>query len=91
MGYTVISDGGTVEYSSLNSPPVLYSSDGEREALAIEETDGYRAEIEYFLNCCRRNASPELCMPEESANAVALTRLMLDARKKNGEKIPCDL
>jgi predicted dehydrogenase len=91
MGYTVVSDGGTVEYSSLNSPPALYSSDGEREALLMEETDGYRAEIEYFLDCCRRNASPELCKPEDSANAVALTRLMLEARKRNGEKIPCDL
>jgi predicted dehydrogenase len=91
MGYTVVSDGGTVEYSSLNSPPALYSADGEREALHMEETDGYRVEIEYFLDCCRRNACPELCRPEDSANAVALTRLMLDARKRNGEKIPCDL
>ena len=91
MGYTVVADGGTVEYSSLNSPPALYSADGEREALPMADTDGYRSEIEYFLDCCRRNASPELCRPEDSANAVALTRLMLEARKRNGEKIPCDL
>jgi predicted dehydrogenase len=91
MGYTVVADGGSVEYNSLNSPPALYSADGERETLPMEETDGYRAEIEYFLNCCRRGAKPELCKPEDSANAVALTRLMLEARKRNGEKIPCDL
>ena len=91
MEYTVVADGGTVEYSSLDRPPVLYSSDGEREALPMEEKDGYRAEIEYFLDCCRRGAKPELCKPEDSADAVALTRLMLEARKRNGEKIPCDL
>jgi predicted dehydrogenase len=91
MEYTVVADGGTVEYSSLDRPPALYSADGEREALLMEETDGYRAEIEYFLDCCRRNARPELCKPEDSADAVALTRLMLEARKRNGEKIPCDL
>ena len=91
MGYTVVADGGTVEYSSLNSPPALYSADGEREALAIEETDGYRAEIEYFLDCCRHRASPELCKPEDSADAVALTLAILEARKRNGDKIPCDL
>ena len=91
MEYTVVADGGTVEYSSLNRPPILYSADGEREALPMEETDGYRAEIEYFLNCCRHGAKPELCKPEDSANAVALTRLMLEARKRNGAKIPCDL
>jgi predicted dehydrogenase len=91
MEYTVVADGGTVEYSSLDRPPALYSADGEREALLLEETDGYRAEIEYFLDCCRRNARPELCEPEDSANAVALTRLMLEARKRNGEKIPWEL
>jgi len=91
MEYTVVADGGTVDYSSLDRPPVLYSADGEREALPMEERDGYKAEIEYFLDCCRRNASPELCKPEDSAAAVALTRLMLDARKRNGEKIPCEL
>ena len=91
MEYTVVSDGGTVEYSSMDRPPVLYSADGEREALAMAETDGYRAEIEYFLECCRRGAKPELCSPEDSANAVTVTRLMLEARKRNGEKIPCEL
>jgi predicted dehydrogenase len=91
MGYTVVADGGTVEYSSPNSPPALYSADGEREALPMEETDGYRAEIEYFLDCCRHRASPELCKPEDSADAVALTLAILEARKRNGEKIPCDL
>ena len=91
MGYTVVANGGTVEYSSLNSPPALYSADGEREALPMQETDGYRAEIEYFLDCCRHRASPELCKPEDSADAVALTLAMLEARKRNGDKIPCDL
>jgi predicted dehydrogenase len=91
MGYTVVADGGTVEYSSLDRPPALYSADGGREALRMEEADGYRAEIEYFLDCCRRGARPELCKPEDSANAVALALLMLEARKRNGEKIPCDL
>jgi len=91
MEYTVVADGGTVEYSSLDRPPVLYSSDGEREALPMEETDGYRAEIEYFLDCARRGRQPELCKPEDSADAVALAQLMLEARKRNGERIPCDL
>ena len=91
MEYTVVSDGGSVEYSSFDRPPAFYSADGEREALTLAEKDGYQAEIEYFLECCRRGAKPELCRPESSADAVALTNLMLEARKRNGEKIPCDL
>jgi len=90
MEYTVVADGGTVEYSSLAGAPVCYSADGEREALQLEEKDGYRAEIEYFLDCARRGVRPELCPPEDSARAVAVTRWMLEARTRNGEKIACD-
>lgn len=91
MEYTVVTDGGSVEYSSFDRPPALYSADGEREALTLTEKDGYQSEIEYFLDCCRRGAKPDLCSPESSADAVALTNLMLEARKRNGAKIPCDL
>jgi len=91
MDYTVVADGGTVEYSSAGSGPVFYGADGEREALNLEEKDGYRAEIEYFLDCARRGTKPELCPPEDSARAVAAARLMLEARARNGEKIGCDL
>ena len=34
---------------------------------------------------------PEICPPRESADAVKLTRLMLEARNKNGERIECNL
>jgi len=91
MEYTVVADGGTVEYSSAGSGPVFYGADGEREAVKLEEKDGYRAEIEYFLDCARRGGKPELCPPEASARAVAVARLMLEARTRNGEKIGCDL
>ncbi|HEY6390651.1 MAG TPA: Gfo/Idh/MocA family oxidoreductase [Bryobacteraceae bacterium] len=91
MEYTVVADGGTVEYSSLGRPPALYGADGKMELLPMQERDGYRAEIEYFLDCCRHRRAPELCLPEESADAVALTRCMLEARNRNGEKIRCDL
>jgi hypothetical protein len=80
-----------VEYSSMGRPPTLYRADGETEVLAIGEQDGYRAEIEYFLDCCRRGESPSLCPPEESADAVALALCILKARKQNGVKIRCEL
>ena len=91
MEYTVVAEKGTVDYSSLGRPPALYGADGEVEILPITEKDGYRAEIEYFLECCRRGESPGLCPPEESAQAVALALCILEARKRNGEKIRCEL
>ena len=77
------------------APPEIVSfldgSDGEIETLETTGQDGYRAEIEYFLDCCRRGESPGLCPPEESADAVALALCILEARKRNGEKIRCEL
>lgn len=91
MEYTVVAEKGTVEYSSLGCAPTLYRADGEIEMLAMTEQDGYRAEIEYFLDCCRSGVPPSLCPPEESAEAVALALCILKARKRNGEKIRCEL
>jgi predicted dehydrogenase len=91
MEYTVVAEKGTVDFSSLGRAPTLYRADGEIEILALREQDGYRAEIEYFLDCCRRGESPSLCPPVESADAVALALCILEARKRNGEKIRCQL
>jgi predicted dehydrogenase len=91
MEYTVVADGGTFEYNSASSAATLYLANGEIEKLKTEETDGYAAELQYFADCCRTGTQPELCSPEESAAAVALTRLLLDARNLNGEMIECNL
>lgn len=91
MEYTVVTDGGTVEYSSAGTPPTLYGLNGESRALAMPDSDGYAAEIAYFVNCCETGKQPSLCPPEESAAAVALMRLLLDARNKNGERLLCKL
>ena len=91
MEYTVVAERGTVDYSSLGRDPTLYGAEGGIELLPMGPQDGYRAEIEYFLNCCRRSESPSLCPPEESANAVAMALCVLEARKRNGEKIRCEL
>ena len=91
MEYTVSGDQGTVEFSSAGRPPALYRADGSVEELPQSEKDGYQAEIEYFIECCRGGRKPEVCPPEESAAAVKLARLVLEAREKEGERIACKL
>jgi predicted dehydrogenase len=91
MEYTVVSDGGTVEYSSAGREPALYREDGTEEKLKMVEGDGYTAEIQYFVDCCNYGRQPDLCPPGESAEAVKLARLMLEARNRNGERIECNL
>lgn len=91
MEYTIVTDGGTLDFSSDGRAPTLYSEDGTEQKLTAPERDGYAAEIEYFVECCNAGRQPEICPPRESANAVKLTRLMLEARNKNGERIECNL
>lgn len=89
MEYTVVGENGTADYASGSREPTFYRANGEAEPLPQAPKDGYAAEIEYFIACAQQGRSPELCPPEESADSVALARLLLDARDRNGEWISC--
>jgi predicted dehydrogenase len=91
MEYTVVMDQGTMEYSSQGRPPALYGADGSEKFLPVKDTDGYAAEIEYFIECCQSQRRPEACLPEESAAAVAMMRRLLESRKRNGERMQCEI
>ncbi len=87
MEYSVTLDRGTVEYNSAGRPPTLFTQ--TEQALPLEGRDGYAAELEYFVECCRMGQQPERCPPRESALAVELMRALLAARERNGRKILC--
>lgn len=91
MEYTVVGDGGSVDYSSAGRLPVLFDSAGRTRPLPLGAHDGFVSELQYFVDCARTGQPPEKCPPEESARAVAMMRLMLEARRRNGEVIPCTL
>lgn len=89
MEYRVSGERGVIEFSSTGRAPTLYAS--TEEVLPLTGTAGHGAEIEYFIACCESGRPPLMCPPEDSARAVELTRLLLTARERNGEKIPCNL
>ena len=91
MEFTIVADGGTLEFSSAGAPLAEYGADGCQHSLDVPTTDGYRAELKYFLGCAVRGEKPLACLPEESATAVKLAHLMLESRNRNGEKIACNL
>jgi predicted dehydrogenase len=91
MEFTLVADGGTLEYSSAGRPLTLYSAAGEEKALNPAAQDGFQAEIEYFLECAAANRQPELCPPAESAAAVKVALALVESRDRNGERIPCQL
>ncbi|HLK66231.1 MAG TPA: Gfo/Idh/MocA family oxidoreductase [Bryobacteraceae bacterium] len=89
MEYTVTLEGGTVDYSSTGRTATLYTPDGAATELDGGARDGYAAEIEYFVDCCNAQRAPELCPPRESADAVKLMLLLLEARNRSGRKMLC--
>ena len=91
MEYSVALDGGSIEYSSQGRAPTLYPRNGPAQALPLPECDAYAAELAYFAECCRDGRAPEVCPPAESALAVKVTLLMLEARKRNGARMLCNL
>jgi predicted dehydrogenase len=89
--FTIVADGGTLEYHTAGKPLTIYPSDGAEAAVELPERDGFEAELEYFIACATTGAKPTRCPPQESAMAVRLTLKMLESRRKNGEKIECKL
>jgi len=91
MEYSVVLDGGTLEFNSATRPPVLYRANQPEEALKLGNEDGYTAEIAYFLECCRTGRQPDRCPPCDSADAVKLMLALVAARERNGEAVECRL
>lgn len=91
MEFTVCFQKGTMEFSSAGRDLTLYDGEGGGKPVPVSDKDGFQAELEYFLECASRNREPEICPPSQSALAVKLTNLLLEARKRKGEKIACQL
>jgi hypothetical protein len=70
-----------MEFSTASGAGALKSAPGA----------AYSAEIAHFAESADAGREPALCPPRESADAVKLTLLALEARKFKGEKIPCNL
>jgi len=91
MEYTVVADGGTIEYCSTGRPPTLYKDDGTEAQLKLGTHDGYVEEIRYFAQCVNGGRQPDFCPPESSVQAVKLALLLDEARNRNGEIITCQI
>jgi predicted dehydrogenase len=80
MEFTATFEQDTIEFSTASGVGVLKSAPAA----------GYAAEIAHFAEACNTGQQPALCPPRESADAIKLTHLAIDARKHKGEKIPCN-
>lgn len=80
MEFTATFEQDTIEFSSASKVGVVESAPGA----------AYKAEIAHFAEACNEGKQPTLCPPQESADAIKLTHLAIEARKQKGEKVPCN-
>ena len=85
--YTVVADGGAVEYNAAMPTPMVYAQDGNCRALAVWERRAMPPRSATLSNAAAPGAGPKFCPPSESADAVKVMRLIEEARARNGEKL----
>jgi predicted dehydrogenase len=80
MGFTVNSDAGVCEWTH---PAQVMTVNGAE--VPLPDADPFAAELAYFADCVAANRQPDLCPPEQSAQAVALARFILESRDQHRE------
>ncbi len=89
MEFTVTTDERTMEWSSRGGELQEFTCDGQPVSHALPEAHPFADELTYFADCVIESRAPERCMPEQSAQAVALMRRILESRRRNGEIVAC--
>lgn len=91
MEFTVVTDQCTFEWTHGAPHLHVYGPDTESTNRDLPTGDAFAAEIAYFADCVIHGRTPERCMPQESAQSIALMHRIIESRKRNGETIPCKI
>jgi 1,5-anhydro-D-fructose reductase (1,5-anhydro-D-mannitol-forming) len=89
MGYRAVFETAVIEYNSKHAPSVTIHRPGKTPSHpALKQTDGYREELRYFVNCIR-----ESCQPSQSSaeDALVSLRMVLAAHKSAASGRPVRL
>jgi hypothetical protein len=87
MEFSIVCDGGTLDFHSALRRLTLYGADGTAEEVQLPEIDGFQAELRAFADACERGQAPENCRPEDSAIATKMTLAMRASRDVDGKPI----
>jgi predicted dehydrogenase len=87
MTFQAVAERGLLELAAAG----LFLSDmsGRRTKVEPGGPDGYQAEVDYFVECCRNGTEPLRCPPHASAQAVQIALRLKQSRSLNGEQIKC--
>ncbi len=88
MKFTILCDGGTLDYTSEQPGLRLHSVAGEVTEIALTEQDGFVAELQAFVNACEAGEAPANCRPEDSAKSIQAALAMNRSRALGGTPVP---
>ena len=88
MEFNIVCDGGTLDFSSTKSGLRLHRADGKQVDAAVPAVDGFTAELQAFLDACEAGCPPDICRPEDSAEAVRIALAMKRSRAAGGLPAP---
>jgi predicted dehydrogenase len=88
MEFTVVTDQGTFEWTS-GAPQLHVYGPRQNSNRELPADDAFAAEVAYFADCLVNGRQPQRCLPQQSAQSVALMHRILESRERNGESISC--
>jgi predicted dehydrogenase len=81
---------GADAFLSFKNGTLQQTLSGHTEVVEIPVHREYYEQMKYFVECCRKNATPQECLPADSARAVQLANLLKRSRDQGGLEISCD-
>ena len=87
MEFTIVCDGGTLDFRSGLRELTLYKADGTSEEPPKPKTDGFVAQLAAFAEGCAIGMAPDACKPEESAESVRMALAMGESRARGGAPV----
>lgn len=83
MNFRVVFEKATVEYSSAKNPSLsVYTVSGKTLHPEVKAGDGYAREIDYFLDCVKKNRKLETVTPEDAVNSLKIVSAEIESVKK---------
>ena len=80
MEFTILCEGGVLEYSSGGGGLNLFHAGGKREAVDLPEGDAFELELAHFRDSVKSGTFSSTCPPQESANAVKVMERLVSSR-----------
>ena len=82
MEFTILCDGGVLEYSSATGDLNLFPIGGPKETVKLPPGDAFEQELAHFRDCVNRGTASLVCPPRESADAVKIMESLVKSRAR---------